>query len=101
MPPQLITDSFLQLDPERKGDDEQSLSSRATTPSRKGNMVPSGNSHKRKRCEDSDGGDPLLCFDPATLVEAKEGTFKVSPTMQKYLDKHMKRCLTKEERDAL
>ena len=89
----------LQLDAEREGDDEQSLSSRATTPSRKGKTVPSGPSRKgkRKRSEDSDGDDPLLCFDPATLVEAKEGTFKVPPTMQKYLDKHMKRCLTKEE----
>ena len=34
-------------------------------------------------------------------MEAKEGTSKVPRIMQKYLDKHMKRCLTKEERDAL
>ena len=35
------------------------------------------------------------------LVEAKEGTFKVSRSMQRYIDKHLRRCLTKEERDAL
>lgn len=34
-------------------------------------------------------------------MEAKEGTSKVPRIMQKYLDRHMKRCLTKEERDAL
>ena len=40
-------------------------------------------------------------FDPASLVKSKEGTFSVPSTMKKYLNKHMKRCLSKEEREAI
>ena len=43
----------------------------------------------------------LVYFDPALLVSAKEGTFKATSGMKKYLEKHMKRCLSKEEREAL
>ena len=56
---------------------------------------------KKKRQTDYSDEESLPCFYPATLVEAKEGTVKVPCTMQQYLDKHMKRCLTEEERDAL
>lgn len=43
----------------------------------------------------------LTDFDPADLVKAKEGTFDTPDTMKKYLEKHLRRCLSKEERDAL
>ena len=61
---------------------------------------------KRKRLEsetDSDQDDQLglTQFDPASLVKSKEGTFSAPSMMKKYLDKHMKRCLSKEERDAM
>ena len=47
------------------------------------------------------GPSGLSYFDPASLVKAKEGTFKAPKTMQRYLGKHLKRCLSKEEREAL
>ncbi len=40
-------------------------------------------------------------FDPASLVRSKEGTFKALKLMKKYLDMHLRRCLTKEEWEAL
>ena len=45
----------------------------------------------------------LTYFELSSLVQAKDGTFKVPPHMGKYmyLDCHLKRCLSKEERDAL
>ena len=46
-------------------------------------------------------GPTVAYFDPASLVQSKEGTCKVSSQMRKYLNQHMKRCLSKEERDAL
>ena len=59
-----------------------------------------GAGSKRRRSSDS-AEDSLPCFEPAALVSAKEGTFKVPQSMQRYLDKHLKRCLTKEEVDAV
>lgn len=35
------------------------------------------------------------------LVKAKEGTFRAPKTMERYLGRHLKRCLSKEEREAL
>ena len=49
---------------------------------------------------ESAGQSGLTCFDPASLVKPKEGTIKVSPLIKKYLSKHMKRCLSREEREA-
>ena len=40
-------------------------------------------------------------FDPAELVKHKEGTFAVPKPISSYLSKHVKRCLSKEEREAL
>ena len=40
-------------------------------------------------------------FDPAELVKHKEGTFSVPKPIASYLSKHVKRCLSKEEREAL
>ena len=50
---------------------------------------------------ESAGPSGLTCFDPASLFKAREGTIKVSPLIKKYLSKYMKRCLSKEEREAL
>ena len=47
------------------------------------------------------GPSGLSCFDPAALVKSSEGTFKASKIIQKYLDKHFKRCFSKEERETL
>lgn len=40
-------------------------------------------------------------FDPAELVKKKEGTFCAPAVIADYLEKRMKRCLTKDEREAL
>lgn len=40
-------------------------------------------------------------FNPALLVMAKKGTFKQSTKMTRYLDKNLKRCLEKDEREAI
>ena len=58
-------------------------------------------SSKRRRTDSEVGIQGLTPFDPGDLVKSKDGTFKVPQCMQQYLDKHMKRCLTKEEREAL
>ena len=42
----------------------------------------------------------LTDFDPADLVRAKEGTFETPKAMKAYLEKHLRRCLNKDERDA-
>ena len=59
--------------------------------------------HKKRRAGVAEGAGPssLTCFDPADLVKSSEGTFKAPKLIQEYLDKHFKRCLTKEEREAL
>jgi hypothetical protein len=62
--------------------------------------------HCRKRRivgSSSDGAGPsgLSCFDPPALVKSSEGTFKAPKIIQEYLDKHFKRCASKEEREAL
>ena len=56
---------------------------------------------KKQESETNSDQDDQLGFDPASLVKSKEGTFLAPPMMKKYLDKHMKRCLSKEERDAM
>jgi len=43
----------------------------------------------------------LSCFDPAALVKASEGAFKPPEVIKTYLNKHLRRCLSKEEREAL
>jgi len=40
-------------------------------------------------------------FDPASLVRGKDGTFTPKFQIESYSNEHLKRCLTKEERDAL
>ena len=68
-------------------------------------VVPEGEepstSAKRRKSSGAEDTQALTPFDPGDLVKSKDGTFKVPQCMQQYLDKHMKRCLTKEEREAL
>ena len=40
-------------------------------------------------------------FDPAELVKKKEGTFTAPAVITDYLEKRMKQCHTKDEREAL
>ena len=90
-----------QSESEQEADDERSIRSeglRRTKRRRK--SVSPVRKNKRRWMEDLEE-DFLPCFDPAALVEAKEGTVKVPRAMQRYLEKHMKHCLTKEDRDAL
>ena len=57
--------------------------------------------HKGKgtdRCHDCAGPSN---FDPESLVKSREGTFKPPNPMERYLKKHLRRCLSKEEREAL
>ena len=59
---------------------------------------------KRPRRETSDS--ELECggfrnFEPSSLVTSREGTFKAPRPMRKYLEKHLRRCLPKEEREAM
>jgi hypothetical protein len=48
-------------------------------------------------------GSPVATvdFDPSALVSAKEGTIAVPSPVRVYLEKYLRRCLTKEERGAL
>ena len=40
-------------------------------------------------------------FNPSSLMKASEGTFIPPTQMEECLNKHLKRCLRKEEREAL
>jgi len=40
-------------------------------------------------------------FDPAALVKSKEGSFKPPEELTTFMSKHFKRCLKKEEREAM
>ena len=40
-------------------------------------------------------------FNPSELIKKKEGTFSAPDQIVSYMDKRMKQCLTKDEREAL
>jgi len=40
-------------------------------------------------------------LNPASLVRAKESTFMSGTKMTRYLENHLKRCLEKEEQEAI
>lgn len=64
----------------------------------------SDTSSKRPRWDEdieSDSATNITDFDPASIVQSKDGAIKVPRVIVKYLDRHLKRCLTKEEREAL
>ena len=57
---------------------------------------------KRRKLESGPAISSGVNFlDPSSLMKAKEGTFKPPTLMRKYLNKHLKRCLPKEGREAL
>ena len=49
---------------------------------------------------ETESGD-ILDFDPTELVKNREGTFVIPKSVETYLSKHLRQCLTKEEREAL
>ena len=49
----------------------------------------------------SPGPSGLSYFDPTSLVKHKEGSFTPSRSMKRYLGKHLRRCLQKQEWEAL
>ena len=52
--------------------------------------------------DDSDTeSEDFINFDPTELVKNREGTFVTPKSVSTYLSKHLRRCLTKEEREAL
>ena len=61
----------------------------------------SRSSKRRKTDSEEEDTHGLTPFDPGDLIKSKDGTFKVPQCMQQYLNKHLKRCLTKEERETL
>ena len=63
--------------------------------------VSKSSSHISRGSDQSQGPSGLSYFDPASLVKNREGTFKPPKAMEHYLGKHLRRCLTKEEREAL
>ena len=58
--------------------------------------------HTREILDDSEteSGD-VLDFDPTELVKNRKGTFVIPKSVETYLSKHLRRCLTREEREAL
>ena len=74
---------------------------------RKGSRIPSkgqvalASKSSSHRSQTSDNSQGPSYFNPASLVKSKEGTFKPPRPMERYLGKHLKRCLSKEEWDAL
>ena len=58
-------------------------------------------SKKGRDRNESPGPSGLSYFDPAALVKTREGTFKAPKAIKHYLEKHLRRCLSKEEREAL
>jgi len=56
---------------------------------------------KRKITNQTNLNVSAMEFDPVKLVKQKEGTFVVPEAIASYLDKRMKRCLSKEECEAL
>ena len=69
-------------------------SGRGLTVSQDGPTDTESVSKKRKMTEQSG-------FDPTSLIESKEGTFKTPPWMKEYLECNLMHCLSKEEREAL
>lgn len=56
---------------------------------------------RRDQGESSSAKTKLRCFKPSSLIKHKEGTFQAPAAMKRYLNKYSRRCLLKEEREAL
>ena len=90
-----------------QGSNSSSASTRYERKRPSSSRAPEAKRHRGGTPSDSDlsdsesDSDSTTQFDPASLVKAKEGTFRPTSKMTKYLEKHFKRCLTKEEREAI
>ena len=62
---------------------------------------PESQDSKRRRTDSPEDSFMLENFEPSSLVKAKDGTFQNPKSMRKYLEKHLRRCLSKEKREAL
>ena len=93
---------YQRSDPDDSSSEHSSQESQ-TLKKRPGNEVSSKGS-KERRLEVSPESEPeegLANFDPSSMVKTKESTFRASQAMEKYHNKHLKRCLSKEEREAI
>ena len=93
---------YQRSDPDDSSSEHSSQESRISN-KRPGNEVSSKGTKKRRLdvSPESEPGEGLASFDPSSLVKTKEGTFRAPQAMEKYLNKHLKRCLSKEEREAI
>ena len=62
---------------------------------------PESRDSKRRRTDSSEDSFMLENFELSSLVKVKDGTFQTPRFMRKYLEKHLRRCLSKEEREAI
>ena len=90
---------YQRSDPDDSSSEHSSQESRISK-KRPGNEVSSKGTKKRRLAE-SEPEEGLANFDPSSLVKTKEGTFRAPQAIEKYLNKHLKRCLSKEEREAI
>ena len=95
-PPELLRTQSppWRTEPEARGNGKSKRSRYPSKDRRRPNCKSS--SHKSQ----SSSSD-LSYFDPGSLVKNKEGTFKPSKSMVRYLQRHFRRCLSKEEWDTL
>ena len=70
------------------------------TPPSKRSRVQDESSSSSSTSSDSSIGELITPFDPASLVKSKEGTFKAPAGMTKFMRKHFKRCMPKEQGEA-
>lgn len=63
-------------------------------------VLGESSSNSSTSSDSSLSGELITPFDPASLVKSKEGTFKVPAGMSKFMRKHFKKCISKEEREA-
>ena len=87
------------------GPDSQSTDGLLDNRKRMVNSLDCGGSVAKRTRQDEDTGSgtasAIVDFDPSCLVQAKDGTCKAPDSVRTYLEKHLKRCLSKEEREAL
>ena len=90
---------YQRSDPDDSSSEHSSRESRISK-KRPGNEVSSEGTKKRRLAE-SEPEEGLANLDTSSLVKTKEGTFRAPQAIEKYLNKHLKRCLSKEEREAI
>ena len=96
--------SYCVFSPLDVGSSDEHISSAGGGGRKRRLSTSSANSSKKPRLGDSgdsDSSNGLTDFDPASIVQTKDGALRVPKTIEKYLSRHLKHCLTKEEREAL